>query len=52
MAERVQQLCADGALRAQLGSGAREYVREHHAPAVVMPQLDAQLRGLMRERRA
>jgi glycosyltransferase involved in cell wall biosynthesis len=52
MAERVRQLGADRALRAQIGVNARDYVRKHHAPDVVMPQLDAQLRSLVRPRGA
>jgi glycosyltransferase involved in cell wall biosynthesis len=52
MAERVQQLCADRILREQIGANAREYVRQHHAPAVVIPRLDAQLRSLVRHQRA
>ena len=48
MAERVQQLCTDSALREQIGANARAYVEAYHAPAVVMPRLDAQLRSLVR----
>lgn len=52
LADRVHALCTDKQLRHRMGHRAREYVRSHHDPSVVIPKIEELLLQLLEERRA
>jgi len=47
VAGRVRALCSEEGLRDRMGRRAREYVRSHHDPSVVIPRLEKLLLGLL-----